>query len=128
MIELGELEKHYDEFRKRDTQVIAISVEDRNKAEQTQRDFPHLRIGCDPGFDLVRAWGLLHQHVAPDGSDAAAPTTVFVDSKGIVRWLYRPGRHILRLSPKQVLNAVDRYLLGTEASHAATLQDAQRAS
>ena len=45
---------------------------------------------------------------APDGGDTAAPTTLLVDGGGTVRWTFRPDRFLNRLSPSQVLAAVDK--------------------
>jgi hypothetical protein len=38
------------------------------------------------------------------------PTTILVDHQGFVRWMYRPPSAFVRLSPEQVLKAVDEHL------------------
>ena len=59
---------------------------------------------------LSNAAGLIHPHAAPDDADADVPTTILVDRSGIVRWLYRSPAVIVRLSPDEVLQAIDRHL------------------
>src|SRR5262245_6199517 len=108
MIELGQLEAHWQEFEKRKVRVVVVSVEDQEKARATQADFPHLVVVSDAERKLADAVAVLHPHSAPDGSDTAAPTTILVDGGGTVRWTFRPDRVFTRLSPSQVLEAVDK--------------------
>ena len=110
MIELGELERRHDDFARRDTRVIVISLEGLDDAKQTRADFPHLLVLADQGRGLSEAAGLIHPHAAPDGSDAAAPTTILVDRHGTVRWLYRSREVIARLSPDELLQAIDQHV------------------
>src|SRR5947209_1217602 len=110
MIELGELERRHEDFTRRHTHVIAVSVEGLNAARQTQTDFPHLLVLADEGRGLSEAAGLIHAHAAPDGSDADTPTTILVNRHGTVRWLYRPSQVISRMAPDEVLEAIDRHL------------------
>ena len=60
------------------------------------------RLGIDIGRVIID--GGSH----PDGGDTAAPTTLLVDGGGTVRWTFRPDRFLNRLSPSQVLAAVDK--------------------
>jgi peroxiredoxin len=110
MTELGQLEAHWQEFEKRKVRLVAISVEDRDKAKATQADFPHLVVVSDESRKLADAVAVIHAHSAPDGSDTTAPTTFLVDGGGIVRWTFRPDRVLTRLSPSQMLAAVDKEL------------------
>jgi peroxiredoxin len=110
LIELGQLEQHHAEFARRHARVIAVSVEGCDNARHTQADFPHLLVLADQQRGLSEAAALIHEHAAPDGSDAAAPTTILVDHHGTVRWLYRSSTVIARLSPAEVLQAMDQYL------------------
>jgi alkyl hydroperoxide reductase subunit AhpC len=113
MVELGELEANHAEFEERGTRVVVISMEDCAKAEATQADFPHLKVVADGDARMCRALEVIHPGIAPDGSDAAAPTTILVDGKGKVRWLFRPERHMTRLSTAELLKAIDEHLLGS---------------
>ena len=110
MIELGELERHYDDFARRNTQVMVVSLEGTEDAKKTKADFPHLLVAADKKRGLARAADVIHEDSAPDGSDTAAPTTFLIDRQGIVRWMYRSETIIERLSPPEVLDAVDKYL------------------
>ena len=115
MKELGELEANHEKFEDRDTQVIVISMEGPEKARLTQADFPHLKVVADGDATVARAFDTVHKHASPDGSDCNAPTTILVDGKGRVRWLFRPDFHIVRLSPAQLLAAIDEHLPRREA-------------
>lgn len=108
MIELGQLEGHWQEFEKRKVRVVVISVEDLETAKATQADYPHLVVVSDADRKLAEAVAVIHPQSAPDGGDTAAPTTILVDGTGIVRWTFRPDRVISRLSPAEVLDAVDK--------------------
>ena len=107
MIELGQLEQRHKDFARRDTRVIVVSMEGTEDAKKTQADFPHLIVLADDGRGLSDAAQLVHQGAAPDGKDADAPTTIIVDRRGMVRWVYRPRAVIGRLSPDDVLQAID---------------------
>ncbi len=108
MIELGQLEAHWQEFDQRNVRVVVVSVEDPEAARATQADFPHLVVVSDAGKSLAGAVAVIHPGSAPDGGDTAAPTTLLIDGHGLVRWTFRPERILSRLSPAQVLAAVDR--------------------
>ena len=110
MTELVQLERRHDDFPKRNAHVIVVSVEGLDNARKTQADFPNLTVLSDEARGLSDAAGLIHPHAAPDGGDADVPTTVLVDRRGTVRWIYRSPSVIARLSPDEVLKAIDRYL------------------
>src|SRR5947208_16548409 len=111
MIELGQLERRDQDFARRNTRVVVVSVEGLDDARRTQADFPHLVVLADQGRGLSEAAGVIHPHAAPDGSDIDAPTTILVDRHGTVRWLYRSVEAIARLSPDELLQAIDQHLL-----------------
>jgi len=110
MVELGQLEKRHADFEQKNTRIVAASVNGPKASQQTQAELPHLTILSDHDRKLVNALGAVHPHGFSDGSDAAAATTILVDAKGTVRWLYRPGLGIDPLSPDEVLTAVARFL------------------
>jgi peroxiredoxin len=110
MTELVQLERRHEDFQKRKTRVIAISVDGLEDARKTQADFPHLLVVSDEGRDLSNTVDVIHPHAAPDGSDADVPTTILVDRGGIVRWFYRSPVVIARLSPDDVLQAIDEHM------------------
>jgi peroxiredoxin len=111
MIELGQLERRHEDFARRNTRVLVVSMEGLEDAKKTQADFPHLLVLADEGRGLSEAMELVDPHAAPDGRDADVPTTILVDRHGTVRWIHRSGV-ISRLSPDEVLQAVDQHVLG----------------
>ena len=110
MTELVQLERRHDDFSGRGTRVIAVSVEGLDDAGKTQAGYPHLTVASDEAHGLSEAAGLIHPHAAPDGGDTDVPTTILVDRGGTLRWLYRSPSVIERLSPDEVLRAIDRHL------------------
>jgi len=57
---------------------------------------------------MARAMAVVQTGVGPKGEDTNAPTTFLVDGSGQVRWNFRPERFIVRLSPEELLNAIER--------------------
>jgi alkyl hydroperoxide reductase subunit AhpC len=112
MTELGELERHHAEFARRNTRVVVVSVESLEEARKTQTDFPHLVVVADAQRGLSSVADAIHPHSAPGGGDTAAPATLLVDPRGTVRWEYRPSRFLTRLSPDELLAAIDQHLSG----------------
>jgi alkyl hydroperoxide reductase subunit AhpC len=110
MIELVQLEKHHDEFARRGVRIVVVSLEGEDDAAKTQTQFPHLTVVADADHKLISAADVLHEHASPDGKDIAAPTTILVDRAGVVRWLFRPDLVLTRLSPAELLAAVDENL------------------
>ena len=110
MIELGQLEKQHGEFEKRKTRVVVISIEDQEAAKATQADFPHLVVVADTERGLANAVEVIQRDANPSGGDTTAPTTLLVDGAGMVRWTFRPETFLRRLSPTEVLTAVDQHL------------------
>jgi hypothetical protein len=53
---------------------------------------------------------VIHAHSSPTGDDTSAPTTILIDAQGHVLWLFRPSRHIERISVPDLLTAIDHYL------------------
>ncbi|MFL5329495.1 MAG: redoxin domain-containing protein [Gemmataceae bacterium] len=110
MIELVELEKHHADFAKRNTRIIVASNDPLDDAAKTQKDYPHLVVVADAEKKLISAASVLHPKAGQHGEDVAAPTTFIIDSSGTVRWLFRPGEVISRLSVKELLAELDARL------------------
>jgi len=117
MIELVELERRHEDFARRNARVIVASIEGPEDAKRTQAELPHLLVLADEGRGLSETAGLIHPKAAPDGRDANAPTTILVDRTGTVRWLYRSPDVLARLSPDEVLQAVDSHLSPTSSGN-----------
>jgi peroxiredoxin len=107
MVELGQLEAHHEEFARRHTRVVAVSADGLEDSKKIQEDFPHLTIVADHGYKLINAVAVLHAGAGEHGEDTAVPTTILVDSYGVVRALHRPTSVASRLSANEVLATVD---------------------
>lgn len=91
--------------------MIAVSVEGVEDARQTQAQFPRLLVLSDEGHGLSDAADLIDaKNKGPNNRAIDAPTTILVDRHGTVRWLYRPGEVITRLSPEEVFQAIDQWM------------------
>src|SRR5262245_40366653 len=112
MTELGELESHFQEFknRKNPVNIVAVSMDDREDAQKSQAQFPHLTLVADTDRKMCHTLNVMHPGAGPGGDDAVAPTTILVDGQGTVRWLFRPDRFLKRLSPAQLLAAIDQHM------------------
>ena len=73
------------------------------------QDFEHLLVLSDKDRGLIDAVQVIHAGSSPEGGDSAAPTTIIVDRTGTVRWVFRPDRVFRRLSPAELLAAVDEH-------------------
>ena len=112
MVELGELESHFQDFNKRKNpvEIVAISTDKREDAQKSQTQFPHLKVVADTDQKMCQALNVMHPGAGSGGKDPAAPTTILVDGEGTVRWLFRPDRFLERLSPTQLLAAIDAHM------------------
>jgi len=109
MVELGQLEERHADFDK--VRVVAISQDDLENSKKTQEACPHLQIVSDANASIANALELMDKvHHGPKGEDTNAPTTMVVDGAGTVRWIYRADRFMVRLSPDDLLKAVDQHL------------------
>jgi len=106
MVELGELQKRHADFEEKRVRVVAISNDDVENSKETQKKFPNLTIVSDADMDIANSMQTVHKG-ANMGADANAPTTFLVDGTGKVRWLFRAGRFTERLSPDELLKAID---------------------
>ena len=106
--ELRSFEKHLAEFRARDTQIVAISVdsneESRALCQSQGYTFPIL---SDSKAEVIRAYGVLHVHGGEDGQDIARPAEFLVDQAGTIRWANLTENLLARLRPDTVLRIID---------------------
>lgn len=110
MVELGELEARHQDFDDRRLRILAVSMDDLTHTEKTQKKFPHLLLASDPEQKMARDFASIHPHMGPGASDTNAPTTFLVDGSGKLRWYFRPATFFQRLSPDELLSAIDREL------------------
>jgi peroxiredoxin len=105
MVELGQLEAQAGEFEKRHVRIVAISLDNLEDSQATQAQFPHLVVVADFERKLSEAVQVVQGNEEPN-----APTTILVDGQGVVRWVFRPERFLTRLSPEELLQAIDQHL------------------
>ena len=119
MVELGQLESQHQEIEKRKVRVIVASLEGTATAQETQAQLPHLLVIADAppvvklGYweaGLGDAFGVIHRDSNPQGGDTTAPTTFLIDGAGRVRWTFRAERFFTRLTPAQLLTAIDEHM------------------
>ena len=111
MIELAQLEAQAGEFDKRHVRIIAVSLDDLEDSKATQTKFPHLVVVADFEKKMSEALQVIHGNEGPGGASTNAPTTILVDGQGVVRWVFRPDRFLTRLSPEELLRAVDQHIV-----------------
>src|SRR6478735_8211179 len=112
MVELGQLEAKVGEFEKRHIRILAISLDNLEESKETQTRFPHLVVVADFEKNLSEAVQVIHGDEGPGGATTDAPTTILVDGRGIVRWVFRPDRFLIRLNPQQLLQKIDEHMGG----------------
>lgn len=102
-------ERRLADFRARNAQVVAISVdsneESRKLCERQGYTFPIL---SDAKAETIRAYGVLHPHAGEDGRDIARPAEFLVDRTGTIRWVNLTESILARLHPDQALRAIDQ--------------------
>ena len=101
-------EKHLAEFRARDTQIVAISVdsneESRKLCQSQGYTFPFL---SDSRAETIRAYGVLHAKGGEDGQDIARPAEFLVDQAGTIQWVNLAENLLARLRPDTALRVID---------------------
>src|SRR4051794_13272600 len=97
MIELGQLEKHHADFDSKNIRLFVSSIEGPEEAKETQKQFPHLTVVSDEKRSLSNAVEVMDTSKFPH--ESSAPTTLVVDGSGVVRWVYRSGHVMSRLTP-----------------------------
>jgi peroxiredoxin len=112
MTELGKLEAKQEEFARRNTRIVAVSLDNREDTAKTAEKFPHLIILSDGDRGLATAAEVLGPHPSPTGEETTAPTTILIDRRGQVRWVFREDSYLVRLSPRELLARVDEHLGG----------------
>lgn len=84
---LREFARHSEDLERIGVRLIPISVDDQEHAHEVwekaaEKKFPIL---SDPGANVIRRYGLLHEagHV---GADIALRTTILIDPEGREEW------------------------------------------
>ena len=101
-------QQHLSEFNARGIRLAAISSDE---PEVTLRHCRKLGFTftflCDPKFEAIRRYDLLHPGGGPSHTDIARPAEFLIDSAGIVRWIFLTDAITVRARPDQVLKAAE---------------------
>lgn len=104
-----ELKGLLDENKKKDVELIALSIDNRELL-QTMADKivkggakPDFTFLSDPGHRVIDRYGLLN----PDNPRGIPhPTTYVIDRKGVVRWKFTEVNYKIRPTNKMIMDAV----------------------
>lgn len=88
-------------------ELLAVSSAEtsdlRSLAEDEKLSFSLL---SDPGCIAIGAWGLLHEHAGPHGSNIAVPAQFLLRKDGTILWRHVSARISDRASPEDALAAI----------------------
>jgi peroxiredoxin len=87
MTELREFARHSEELEKLGIRLVPISVDDREHAHDVWEKVAdkQFTILSDPGAQVIRRYGLLHQ-AGHTENDIALRTTLLIDPDGREKW------------------------------------------
>jgi peroxiredoxin len=105
MTELGEFVKHDADFKDRDVQILAISVDPADKGqwakEKLKAAFPFL---SDSKHDVAELYGTLSPQYHNRGGDSInTPTLVLIDKTGTIRWVHQASNYRVRATIEEDL-------------------------
>jgi peroxiredoxin len=111
MIQLGQLQARHEDFAKRNTRIVAVSLDSIEETAKKRDRFRDLVIISDADKSLANAAELIAPPLqrSPTGGETEAPTTVLIDGGGVVRWVSRKANYLERPTPDEVLAAVDQH-------------------
>lgn len=82
------MRQSYDEFQRRDAEVLAISSENREAGAIFKASFElPFPLLVDADLRIIRAYGVFHENEAK-GRLIARPATFVLDANGIIRYRY----------------------------------------
>jgi peroxiredoxin len=107
VVQLGELQAYYGEFRRAGVRVYAVSVDPPGRNARLKA-----RLGAgyeflsDARAELMDALDIRQSHRSATGEDVAIPTEYLLDQSGVVRWLDRGKTWRVRSHPREALEAI----------------------
>lgn len=116
---LRDLDRHAAEFEKRGVEIIALSTDDKERAEKTRQEWEldHLKIGYGLDLDKAREWGL---YISTSRGKTSAgieeppmfnePGLYLVKPDGTLYWSNISTMPFARPHFKEILGAVDTVL------------------
>lgn len=98
------MQTRIDDFRDRDTVVMAISVDDvTHNREIAETYAPDLVVLSDPELQVIDTFGLRHVGGGLDG-DVARPATFLIDREGRIIWRELAENWRIRPRPAELLS------------------------
>ena len=97
-----------DENRKRDVELIALAIDDREllqkMADKVAADGvkPTITFLSDPDHRVIDRYGLLNTN----GKGWPHPTTYVIDRNGVVRWKFTEVNYKIRPTNQMILDAL----------------------
>jgi peroxiredoxin len=86
--QLGELDRKLDEFEHRGSEVVAISGDTAERAQQSKREWrlERLTIGCEMQIGAMRDWGLFISHAIKEDEPEyfSEPAVFMIERDGTV--------------------------------------------
>lgn len=108
---LPDLQSQLDAFRKRGVEVVAISADPRDRAEQAKREWglDRLRIGYGLPIETAREWGLFISEGISDKETAqfSEPGVFLIRPDGTVYYEAIQSMPFARPSFRELLGAID---------------------
>ena len=88
--------------------MVAISVDSPSESQHLREiaGYSFLFLSDDKA-QVIHQWHLVHPHAGIDGADIARPAEYLLDSRGKVRWANLTESYLVRIRPRQLLQAVD---------------------
>jgi peroxiredoxin len=123
--QFADLRAHFSEFQEKGAQVIGVSVDDPRHVDEFGRNVEKeyrvaakqftegqplrlpFRLAIDKDFKGVQKLGIGEEH--PRYGLIARPTTILLDKRGIIHWLYIGKSTKDRPSADQILQLLDRW-------------------
>jgi len=107
MAELQGLQLNEGEFARRNTDIIAVSVDPVATNAEAVRDLgAAFHILSDPEMKVIDTYGLRHRE-GHEGEDVARPASFLIDDDGVVIWRNLAESIRVRPRPEDILAVID---------------------
>jgi len=101
------LQTRLDDFRARQTEILAISVDPVDKAKEISDAYGlEYAVLSDPDLHVIDAYGVRHPG-GFGGGDIARPAVFVLDGEGRIVWRDITDNWRVRVRPQQLLDVLD---------------------
>jgi len=99
-----------DEETGQDTRIVAVSVDDRERqrmmidrvAEEYGVDMTSITLLSDPNHEVIDRYGIFND-AEPRGRPVPHPTTLVIDTEGVIRWKVTEVDYTMRPENEDIL-------------------------